>query len=123
MSGGRRVLIAATVAIALATTACGWGESTAKKPQGRDLTAVECPMVQRGPTRYEPARNAFDTAALVGMKLPGARAKAAAHGCEIVVSSKDGRGRPVPIEIDPTRSYVFTEDGVVTYIEGVGGGI
>jgi hypothetical protein len=40
-----------------------------------------------------------------------------------VVSLEDGKGVPVPIDIDPKRIYVYTEDGVVTEIEGVGGGI
>jgi hypothetical protein len=125
MSGGRianKAAMAIAVA-ALVTTGCG-DDSGPEKSQGRDLTALECPMVQTGDAqRYEPAENAFDTADLVGMKLAAARQKSAGHGCEIVVASEDGKGRPVPIEIDPTRIYVFVERGVVTYIEGVGGGI
>jgi hypothetical protein len=55
--------------------------------------------------------------------MADATAKAGEHGCEIVVSLKDGEGQPVPIEIDPTRIYVYTEKDVVTTIEGVGGGL
>lgn len=114
------------LACALAAGGCG-GDSDADAPRGRDLTAVECPMERtvqpNGEERYAPAENAFDTAELLGEKVKPARAKAAEHGCEIVVASEDGRGRPVPIELDPTRIYVFVERGVVTYIEGVGGGI
>jgi hypothetical protein len=110
-----------------AGTACGGDSGDEKKRPGPDLTALKCPMVQTsnaaGVERYEPAKNAFDTAELVGMKLADAREKAADHGCEIVVASVDGRGRAVPIEVDPTRVYVFVERNVVTYIEGVGGGI
>jgi hypothetical protein len=114
------------LAVALAAAGCG-GDSSADAPRGRDLTAVVCPMERivqaNGEERYEPADNAFDTAELIGQELAAARAKAADHGCEIIVASEDGEGRPVPIEIDPTRIYVFVERGVVTYIEGVGGGI
>jgi hypothetical protein len=112
--------------VVIAVAGCG-GDSEAEKPSGRDLTAIKCPMVrvegENGTERYTPAKNAFDTAELVGMKLADARTKAADHGCEIVVASEDGRGRPVPIEVDPTRIYVFVEKDVVTYIEGIGGGI
>jgi large subunit ribosomal protein L19 len=52
-----------------------------------------------------------------------AEAEAAEHGCKIVVALEDRAGVPVPTDIDPTRIYVYTEDGVVTEIEGVGGGI
>ena len=31
--------------------------------------------------------------------------------------------QPVPIELNPKLIYVYTENGVVTHIEGVGGGI
>ena len=30
---------------------------------------------------------------------------------------------PVPIDLDPKRIYVYTEKGIVTQIEGVGGGL
>jgi hypothetical protein len=119
-------LAASIAAVALAAAGCGGG-SDADTPRGRDLTALECPMERtvdaNGEERYAPAENAFDTAELIGMQLAEARAKAADHGCEIIVASADGKGRPVPIEIDPTRIYVFVEREVVTYIEGVGGGI
>jgi len=117
---------AVSVMIAVAT-ACGGDSRDEKTRPGPDLTALKCPMVQTagadGVERYKPAKDAFDTAELVGMKLADAREKAGGHGCEIVVASVDGRGRAVPVEVDPTRVYVFVEDDVVTYIEGVGGGI
>jgi hypothetical protein len=125
-AGAVRAAVAMMLATALAIAAAGCGGGDAKEnappPKGRDLTAVECPMEKSG-AGYKPADNAFDTAELVGMRLRAARTKAAGHDCEIIVAMKDGRGRPVPIEIDPTRIYVFVEKGVVTYIEGVGGGI
>ena len=84
-------------------------------------------MVQRGEgdgaKTYAPAENAFNTAELVGMKVGAAREKAGGHGCEIIVALEDGKGRSVPIEVDPSRIYVFVERNVVTYIEGVGGGL
>lgn len=129
----RRLLsvAAATVAIAvgaLALTGCsddsGADEAKTREP---DLTALLCPMVETGQhggiNQYRPAENAFDTAELLGMKLAEARAKAARHGCEIIVPLEDGKSRPVPIEIDPTRIYVYVEHGLVSYIEGIGGGI
>ncbi len=132
MGGGRifgSLLTAVTVMLAggaLVVAGCG-GDPDPKAPRGADLTAMKCPLVPSGDAgrgeEYAPAENAFDTAELVGLKLPAAREKAAGHGCEIVVASKDGMGRPVPIEIDPTRIYVFVEDDVVSYVEGVGGGI
>jgi hypothetical protein len=129
--GGPRVsrgITATAVSVMIAVaTACGGDSDDEKSRPGPDLTALKCPMVQKatsgGVEQYEPAKNAFDTAELVGMKLAEAREKAADHGCEIVVASVDGKGRPVPIEVDPTRVYVFVERDVVTYIEGVGGGI
>jgi hypothetical protein len=110
----------------LAAAACGDGEE--EEPEGSDLTAIMCPLVPTGEQvagveQYEPADDAFDTAELVGMPLEEARATAAEHGCRIVVSLKDGEGIPVPIDIDPKRIYVYTENGVVTLVEGVGGGL
>jgi hypothetical protein len=127
----RRLLSVAalTVAIiveALALTGCS-DDSGAAKTRERDLTAIQCPMVetgqQRGVDQYKPAKNAFNTAELVGMELTEAREKAARHHCEIIVSLENGKGRPVPMEIDPTRIYVYVEHGVVRSIEGVGGGL
>ena len=121
-----RALVGAAIACALALAGCGGGDDEAP-PEGVDLTAVRCPMVaageQGGGTRYEPAPDSFDTAKLIGTKLAQAEAEAAEHGCAIVVALKDGAGVPVPTDIDPTRIYVYTKDGVVTEIEGVGGGI
>jgi hypothetical protein len=110
----------------IAVAACG--EDDEEEPAGTDLTAILCPLVPTGEQvagveQYEPADDAFDTAELVGMQLEEARATAAEHGCKIVVSLKDGRGLPVPIDIDPTRIYVYTKNDVVTLIEGVGGGL
>jgi hypothetical protein len=121
--GASRGATAAAVSVMIAVaTACGGDSGDEQKRPGPDLTALKCPMVQTA-GGYEPAKDAFDTAELVGMTLAEARDKAGDHGCEIVVASVDGRGRAVPIEVDPTRVYVFVEDDVVTYIEGVGGGI
>ncbi|MGI5157218.1 hypothetical protein [Microbispora sp. CA-102843] len=127
----RRLLsvAAATVSIAvgaLALTGCSDGSGEAKT-RGRDLTALQCPMVETGQhggvNQYRPAKNAFDTAELLGLELAEAREKAARHNCEIIVSREDDKSRPVPIEIDPTRIYVYIAHGVVSYIEGVGGGL
>jgi hypothetical protein len=97
-------------------------------PAGADLTTLRCPLVATstatdGQPQYEPAPDAFDTGELIGLPLEEARAAAAEHGCEIVVSLEDGKGLAVPIDVDPKRIYVYTEDGAVTEIEGVGGGI
>jgi hypothetical protein len=109
---GRGLIVGIVVGAAVLAGCGGDGD---KEPAGRDLTAITCPA--------EPAENAFDTAELIGMRLEDAQAKAAEHTCEIVVSLEDGKGVPVPIDVDPKRIYVYTEDGVVTEIEGVGGGI
>ncbi|GAA2116833.1 hypothetical protein [Actinomadura alba] len=127
----RRLLSVAapTVAItvgALALTGCS-GDSGEAKTRERDLTALQCPMVetgqQRGANQYKPAKNAFNTAELLGKELTEAREKAARHDCEIIVAREDGKSRPVPMEIDPTRIYVYVEHGAVRYVEGVGGGL
>jgi hypothetical protein len=117
------------VAIACALlTLAGCGGDDGDKPAGADLTAIRCPLVATGEkvggvTQYEPAADAFDTSELVGARFDDARATAADHGCKLVVSMRDGEGLPVPTDIDPKRVYVYTEDGVVTEIEGVGGGL
>ena len=129
LTRARALIIPLIAAGALVQTGCGGESGKDKAPaQARaDLTAVRCPMVQRGEgdgaEKYAPARNAFNTAELVGMKLGAAREKAGGHGCEIIVALEDGKGRSVPIEVDPSRIYVFVERDVVTYIEGVGGGL
>jgi hypothetical protein len=116
-----------TIACALLVLAgCGGGEE--EKPAGADLTAIRCPLVATGEevggvAQYEPAARSFDTGELIGDRFDDARATAARHGCELVVSMRDGEGQPVPADIDPERVYVYTEDGVVTEIEGVGGGL
>lgn len=93
-----------------------------EKAGGGDLTATRCPLVADG-DRYVPADDSFDTAELVGEPLERARSTASDHGCEVVVAMRDGEGLPVPTDVDPSRIYVYTDDGVVTEIEGVGGGI
>jgi hypothetical protein len=120
-----RGLICAVMCGTAILVGCGGDDD---KPAGSDLTAIRCPLAPTGDeaggsAQYEPAENAFDTAELIGLSLDDARSKAAEHKCEVVVSYKDGRGVPVPIDVDPKRIYVYTEDGVVTQIEGVGGGI
>ena len=124
-------IIAAVVVAGLAVgglALASLGEEDGRPTEGADLTALKCPLVPTarsadGQQEYEPAPDAFDTAELIGMSLDDARALAAEHGCDIVVSIEDGKGVPVPIDVDPKRIYVYTEDGAVTEIEGVGGGI
>jgi hypothetical protein len=119
------VVVLAVAGVALASMG---GEEEKRPAKGADLTAIRCPLEPAGEsadgqTRYRPAKDAFDTKALIGLQLPDAEAKAAEHGCTIVVSIEDGVGLPVPIDVDPTRIYVYTENNAVTTIEGVGGGI
>lgn len=120
------VIVLAGVSIAIAARG---GEEEQGKPQGENLTAIKCPLEATGELdpggqpEFKPAKDAFDTAELLDLPLEEARAKAGAKGCEIVVSVEDGAGRPVPIELNPKLIYVYTEKGVVTQIEGVGGGI
>jgi hypothetical protein len=89
---------------------------------------VKCPLEATGKQvggvdEYKPAADAFDTKELIGEPLDAAQGIAADHGCEIVVAMEDGKGLPVATDIDPKRIYVYTEGGVVTQVEGVGGGI
>jgi hypothetical protein len=128
---GAKAIIAALIVAVLAVgglALAGLGGEEDRPAQGTDLTALRCPLVPtagsaEGEPQYEPAPDAFDTAELIGLPLEEARAVAAEHECEIVVSVEDGKGVPVPIDVDPKRIYVYTEDGAVTEIEGVGGGI
>ena len=118
-------LVAAGGIALVGVAGCGGDD---EEPEGTDLTAIYCPMAPTGERgegvrQWEPAENAFDTAELIGMSLSEARATAAEHDCNIVVSLRDGKGVPVPIDIDPSRVYVYTEENRVTEIEGVGGGI
>jgi hypothetical protein len=122
--------LAAVVVLAVAGIAiAARGDEDKKTTKGTNLTTVRCPLEPTGGSdsggqpEYRPAKNAFDTAELLGLPLAKAREKAAEHTCEIVVSLQDGQGQPVPIDIDPQLIYVYTEKGVVTQIEGVGGGI
>jgi hypothetical protein len=121
VSGGlKRGALAAAAAAALLLAGCGGDDEPAK---GADLTALRCPLEATGDGALRPAKDSFDTAELIGMRLTEARDRASDGGCEIVVSLEDGKGRPVPIDVDPNRIYVYTEDDIVTEIEGVGGGI
>lgn len=104
------------------------GGDEKKDTKGTDLTEIRCPLEPTGKTtggvpELKPAKDSFNTAELIGLRLEEARAKAAENKCEVIVSLEDGKGMPVPIEIDPKRIFVYTERGVVTQIEGVGGGI
>jgi hypothetical protein len=114
--GGRCAVVTATVAFACVVFAGCGGDKPAK---GADLTKVRCPATASG----RPAAGSFDTAELVGMPLADAQTRASRAGCDVVVAMKDGKGVPVPIDVDPKRIYVYTEHGAVTEIEGVGGGI
>ena len=124
-------IIAAVIVAGLAVgglALASLGDEDERPTRGADLTALKCPLVPTarsadGQQEYEPAPDAFDTAELIGLRLDDARSLAAEHGCDIVVSVEDGRGVPVPIDVDPKRIYVYTQDGAVTEIEGVGGGI
>jgi hypothetical protein len=120
------VAIAVLAVAGISIAARGGEEEKTKK--GTDLTAVKCPLEPTGKSvggepEYKPAKDAFDTAELVGLTLADARKKASAKGCDVTVSVKDGAGQPVPIELNPKLIYVYTEKDVVTQIEGVGGGI
>jgi hypothetical protein len=122
----RRILVLAVMTVLLA--GCGGGGDDDPAPAGADLNAIRCPLVATGDQvdgveQYEPAKDAFDTAELLDKPLRDAEATAADHGCTVVVSIADGKGQPVATDFDPKRIYVYTEDGVVTEIEGVGGGI
>ncbi len=117
----------AVLAVASIAIAARGGEEE-KPNKGTDLTAIMCPLEPTGATsggepEYRPAKDALDTAELIGLQLEEARSKASAKGCDIIVSVKDGAGQPVPIEINPKLIYVYTEQDKVTQIEGVGGGI
>jgi hypothetical protein len=117
----------ALLAIASIAIAARSGDDK-KATKGTDLSVVRCPLEPTGKTvggvaEYKPAKDAFNTAELVGLKLDDAKKKAAGKRCDIIVSVKDGAGQPVPIELNPKLIYVYTEKDVVTQIEGVGGGI
>jgi hypothetical protein len=123
------LLLVAVAVLAIASIAiAARGGDEKKATKGTDLTVVKCPLEPTGKTvagtaEYRPAKDAFNTAELVGLKLEDARKKASEKRCDIVVSVKDGQGQPVPIELNPKLIYVYTEKDVVTTIEGVGGGI
>lgn len=128
MAKGRRHLVGLVAALGLGfgLAACGGDDEPA--PAGTNLNQIRCPLQATGEEvsgveQYRPAPDSFDTAELIGKPLEQARATAGEHGCEIVVAMEDGKGVPVPTDVDPARIYVYTEDDVVTEIEGVGGGI
>jgi hypothetical protein len=127
----KRLVLRSTLPLALAAVlvaaGCGGDDDDESAPVAEDLTAIECPMEragrEAGVPQFEPAENAFNTSELIGLELSEATATAGEHGCEIIVSIADGEGQPVPVEINLKAIYVYTEDDVVTQIEGVGGGI
>jgi hypothetical protein len=121
-------MVVALLALAGVAIAAAGGDDDNTPAKGSNLTALKCPLEPTGKSsggypEYRPAASAFDTAELIGLGLPDARRKAAQKGCAVTVSVKDGTGQPVPVEVDPKLIYVYTEHGVVTQIEGVGGGI
>jgi hypothetical protein len=121
--------LVAVVLLAIASIAIAARSGDDKKAtKGTDLSVIKCPLEPTGKTvggtpEYRPAKDAFNTAELVGLKLADAKKKAAENRCDVIVSVKDGAGQPVPIEINPKLIYVYTDKDVVTTIEGVGGGI
>src|ERR1700754_929837 len=91
---------AAAAACALACAAlAGCGGDDEQKPAGVDLTTVRCPLVSEGADNgtegVEPAKDAFDTATLLGKPIDDAQSTAGEHGCTVVVSVEDDRGLPV----------------------------
>ena len=120
------VVVAVLAAGSIALAASG-GDEESKQPAKSDIAAVRCPLEPVDPNaadpEYRPASDAFDTAELLDKPLADARSIAERHGCVVVVSVKDGGGIPVPLDFDPTRIYVYTENEIVTEIEGVGGGL
>jgi hypothetical protein len=120
------VAVAVLAVASIAIAARGGDEKKATK--GTDLTAIKCPLEPTGKStggtpEYKAAKDAFNTAELIGLKLEDARKKASEKRCDVIVSVKDGAGQEVPIELNPTLIYLYTEKDVVTQIEGVGGGI
>ena len=121
--------LVAVVLLAIASIAIAARSGDDKKAtKGTNLSVVKCPLEPTGKTvggvaEYRPAKDALDTAELVGLRLADARKKASEKRCDVIVSVKDGAGQPVPIELNPKLIYVYTKQDVVTQIEGVGGGI
>ena len=121
------VAVAVLAVGSIALAARGGDEENDKPSTSSNLAALKCPLEPVDPNvpepEYRPAKDAFDTAELLDKPLADARSIAQRHGCEVVVSVEDGGGVPVPLDFDPTRIYVYTEKGIVTEIEGVGGGL
>ena len=123
----RRALGAVLAGVLTCGVLAGCGGDEKEPPKGVDLTAMRCPLVPKAGAessgQLEPAKDAFDTTELIGLRLEDAETKASEHGCNVVVSMQDQKGLPVSTELDPTRIFVHTEDGAVSEIEGVGGGL
>lgn len=121
------VIVVAVLAAGSIALAARGGDDDNDKPAAEDISAIKCPLEPVDPSapepEYRPAKDAFDTKVLLDKPLADARSIAAQHGCEIVVSVKDGGGVPVPLDFDPARIFVYTEKDIVTQIEGVGGGL
>jgi hypothetical protein len=121
------VAVAVLAAGSIALAARGGDEENDKPSTGSNLSAIRCPLEAVDPgapePEYRPTKDAFDTAELLDKPLADARSIAQRNGCEVVVSVEDGGGLPVPLDFDPKRIYVYTEKGIVTEIEGVGGGL
>ena len=119
------VLVLAAGSIALA--ARGGDEEKEKPSSGSELATLKCPLEAVDPSapepEYRPTKDAFDTAELLDKPLADASSIAQRKGCEVVVSVEDGGGLPVPLDFNPRRIFVYTEKGIVTEIEGVGGGL
>ena len=79
-----------------------------KATKGTDLTAIRCPLEPTGKTvggapEYRPAKDAFDTAELVGLKLADARKKASAKHAA-TSSSRSRTARASRCRSSSTRS-------------------
>ena len=72
---------------------------------------------------YRPTKDAFDTAELLDKPLADAVRSRSATGVRSSSRSRTAAACPVPLGLQPPRIYVYTEKGIVTQIEGVGGGL
>jgi hypothetical protein len=121
------VVAVAVLAVGSIALAARGGDEDDKPSAGSNPSAIKCPLEPVDATaaepEYRPTKDAFDTAELLDKPLADASSIAQRHGCEVVVSVEDGGGLPVPLDFDPTRIYVYTDKGIVTQIEGVGGGL
>jgi hypothetical protein len=121
------VAVAVLAAGSIALAARGGDKENEKPNTGSELATLKCPLEVVDPNapepEYRPTKDAFDTAELLDKPLADARSIAKRNGCEVVVSVEDGGGLPVPLDFNPRRIFVYTEKGLVTEIEGVGGGL